>query len=195
MDAGLSRQLRMEGKHQQIVLPGRHYLPVVFGQDLHLGPHFGDDGGADEDAAGGAALQALESQVGFEALHLATEGVAAYRDIHHAQAGLVFDPALNPLRHENHSRAGAEQGSTGSHQLENRLAQPIAHHQLPDGGALSARQDQRVHGGHLLRCPHGNRCYLKTRKGRQVLSHRALERQYANRQLPAPHVGATRWVA
>lgn len=76
MEARVVGQLRVKGGGKDTALANRNRVAVVGGQHLHPGPVPLYPGGADEDCPQRLIANSLDLQVRFEALQLATEGVA-----------------------------------------------------------------------------------------------------------------------
>src|SRR3954453_2989526 len=105
MQASVSGQLWMEGHRQDIVLPHGDRVPVDFGEHLHSLSDVIYPRRTYENSAHRAG--ALHRDVGFEALDLTAERVAAGADIKHTEVFAV---------EHNHPCAGSEHRCTGSNQ-------------------------------------------------------------------------------
>ena len=79
--------------------------------------------------------RAFEQQLGLERRKLATERIAAHRDIEDAE--------MVTVQHD-HSRTGAEHRLSARDEVDERLAKPLTLHAEPDGGGLATRNDQGI---------------------------------------------------
>ena len=90
---------------QQVALPRGHDVPVVRGEHLDALADRLDPRRADEDAAE-RLVEAVEVEVGLEAVDLAAVGVAAHRDVHQAER-LAGPAAPSTIVLRDQDRAGA----------------------------------------------------------------------------------------
>src|SRR5690348_4195386 len=80
VDPRVVRQLRVERGDEQPPVAREHRVPVDLGEDLDVRPRLLDPRRADEDRAHGLVAVA-DRQVGLEARHLPTEGVASHAEV------------------------------------------------------------------------------------------------------------------
>src|SRR4051812_7127134 len=101
VDAGVLRQLRMEGGDDHTPLAQEYRLAVEIGEHLDLRPDFADARRADEDAPQRLSL-VHQSEVCLEARHLPSVRVPVDVDVDGAEMAAV---------EHDHPRARAEQGA------------------------------------------------------------------------------------
>jgi hypothetical protein len=101
--------------------------------------------------------QAGDVDVGLAGVDLATERVAADRDVDPADGLLTLRAALDPVGQEDHARAGPERRHAGTDALPKRLQQVEGHRQLVHGGGLAPGHDQGVDALQLARPAHQHR--------------------------------------
>jgi len=123
-------------------------VTVVGRQHLHPVAAALDPGGADEDGPQRLVADALDLEVGLEALQLAAEGVAAGGGVDQAEVLVVAD---------DQPGAGAENRAARPMMGANRRRQPRRLDPLADRRALAAGDDEAVEpaevvGGANLGC-------------------------------------------
>jgi len=131
------------------------------GQHFHSWPNRLDARCADEYSVEWAAglvggahrVQRRNRQIGLEAVHLPSEGVAGHREVHQPQQGRVSvpaPPAAQSAGQEDQAGAGAPDRFPRTSHLADRFQQPVFHGQLTDSRALPAGDDQPVQAVEVL---------------------------------------------
>ena len=105
VDAGLARDLRVEGDHEHVVLAGGDGMPVDLGEDLDRVAVLGQPRRADEHRAHRRAVDPRDVEVLLERADLAAERVAHAQRVHAAEVLAV---------EHDHPGARAEHGLAGA---------------------------------------------------------------------------------
>src|SRR5690606_20362026 len=84
-----------------------------------------------------------------KAVHLAPEGVTAYRDIHHLDARPV--EVVHLAREQDSSGTGTPHRTPAVAERTERPLEPVAEDEPGDGGALAAGDDQGIEVVQLAR--------------------------------------------
>ena len=135
MHPGIVGELRVEGAGEHAFAADGHRMPVVGGEHLDTRPVPTHPGSADEDRAQRLVADALDREVGLEALQLAAEGVAARGGVEEAEVLGVAD---------DQPGAGAEDRPAGLVVGAERRLQPRRLDSLGDRRALAAGDDEAV---------------------------------------------------
>ena len=221
MYAFFAGHFRVEGGGQQLAgthcdnssRPGERCgvrrLPGIrrfhLGQDLHVRPHALHPGTANEDRVhrvhpgfGGAEVQPLEVQVGFEGLALPAERVAADGDVQAAEGllgrtGQIGCGVCDVRGEEDHACAGAIDGQSLGDVLTEGVGELERPRELVDGGGLATWNDEAVQAVQFLRTAHGHGLGARGFRGTQVLAEVSLEGQDANLQARTHACRSSRW--
>src|SRR3712207_344335 len=104
METVITRQLRMERGREQPALACRDDCSLVeCGERFNILPHCVDAWSSDKDCWKWPRAQRRNGEIRFEAVKLASKGVAPGRDIHQVERRLSFrTPVGDPLREQDH---------------------------------------------------------------------------------------------
>jgi hypothetical protein len=131
VDAGVIRQLGMEGRDEKPSLAEEHRVAVQRREHLDLRPCFGHPRRADEHPAQ-HRLALHELEIGFEARHLPSVCVSLDSEVDEIEVVAV---------EQDHSRTGSEDRAF---ETADGFLEAIERKQPTDGGRLSTRDDQPV---------------------------------------------------
>src|SRR4051794_13988288 len=139
---------------------------------------------ADEHRVHGPAVDAVQQQVGLEAVDLPAEGVAPHGDVQPADRLLVARGVEQPVGEQDHPGARAVDRQPVRDRLAQRLEQPEPVGQLRDRRRFTARQHEAVDGVELVGTTdrHGLGA-LGTQDG-EVLADVALQREHPDERSP-----------
>lgn len=155
MNTRIPRKLGMKGRRQQSPLTHQHRSVVVAGENGDLRSRLGDIGGADKNPAQRLPLRRHLGRldIRLERVYLTPERIANHADVKETQCRLTA--ALLAHRdgfgEQNHPGAGSIDRCTRPVRVANRIVQSVAGEQLADRRALSARKNQRVGAGNIVR--------------------------------------------
>ena len=166
MQTILSREFRMEGEREQVVLTDRDRVPIDVCQHCHFRPVLGDPGGTDEDRVDRPAGNAGDLEVGFKRVQLTAERVAL-RDH-------IEDPQVSPVEHD-HAGARTENRLAGGGKRTQGIAEPFALDAERHHRRLAAGHHQRVKPVEVSRDPDLARARAKSLQHLLVRCEAALE--------------------
>src|SRR2546423_3506907 len=167
----------MERDGCHVPVSHRDRVAVDLGEDSHVGAAALHPRGADEHRPQWTSLEALELEVGLEAVHLAPESVASCGEVENAEVVAV-----------EHDQSGArgERRRARFDQRAERLGEPLPLEPERHRGRLPTRQDETVEPCQLVRSPNDWRLRSKRGQDCSVRLEVALEGDYPN-----PHPGPT----
>jgi len=120
--------------HWPAVWQLRHYL--------HTLPDMLDYRCPDEHCTKGWAIDLIDLQIGFEAVHLPAERITGHIYIHQVQR---FWPVVGKsIRDDDHAGAGPPHRHAGTHFLFECISEAVYVDELNDGSALAARDNEPV---------------------------------------------------
>ena len=175
MQSGVLGELGVKGDTQHGVLSNAYDPPLAGGNRLHSRPEFFHPRRSDEDSRedtnaflpGQAKLHG-----GFEAMHLAPEGVAAHRYVQGSKEWLLPFGGTGG----QHDETGASpQDRVVGHEGAQAGAKPTGFHKLAYGRAFSPGDDEPVKTSQICRQAHLHRLGAQTLKHVDVFSKGALQ--------------------
>src|SRR5262249_52381312 len=138
-DAGVSRELGMEGRRQDVALPDEHGRAIVLRQDLHTRPQVDEARGPDEDRGERTSGKArLERR--FERVDLPPVGVSLDRRVEEAEARLGGRADL--AREEDRAGAGTEERAALLREALERGEPRLVAEEAEERRALAARDHE-----------------------------------------------------
>ena len=176
MEAGLARDLRVEGGAEQVALPHRDHAAVVEGRERLRGrPDRLDDRRADERGVHRRPVEQGDVEVRLERVELVAEGVAPHGHVEAAEGLLVRQRVEDAVG--QHDQPGAR--AVDRHPVRDpgaqRLPQPERAGELVHHRRLAAGDDQPGDPVELALAPHRHRLGAERREHREVLAEVALE--------------------
>ncbi|MBM2822328.1 MAG: hypothetical protein HW413_1074 [Thermoleophilia bacterium] len=171
MHAQVIREFRMESRKQQPTVPNEYGLTVELAEHLDLATKLSDPRRTDEHPSQ-RPIVAGELDVGLEALHLATVGVAIDLE--------VCDAKMLPVEHD-HPGARPENRPPI---LTDRVIQAVKPGQVHDRRRLTARDHEPVQPVEILGQPHFDHLRAESAQDVGVLAEGALQRKNADSHPP-----------
>ena len=143
MEPKVVGELRMEGCDRDRALAAEDRVTVDAGEHLDVGPDPLHEWSADEDGAERVSIEIGNREISLEGVDLATECVAAYRDVDDAEAALIGATIKDLGAKEDHSGASTEGGHPSCQSLGQGLEQVRRleqHRQLAPAGRVVGEQ-------------------------------------------------------
>jgi hypothetical protein len=177
----------VEGNPDHLALLHPNDMTFESGDDINSLSHRLYPGSTNEDPRKRTLTLSRQCELhwGLEAVDLTSEGVAADDDIHRGKKGLIA--FRSPRGEHDKAGAGAKDGVIRDESSQG-TCETILFHQLPDGGAFAARDDESVQTLQLLRQSHLDRSCTQPLHHSNVFSEGALKCEYTDGHIGAIHL-------
>lgn len=149
-------ELRMEGRSEKTILPGRNDMSVWEGSKrLDRWTNCVDARRPDKDCRKRLCAKLGDSKISFEAVELSSERVTPRSDIHESERRLAIRASLgDALCEQDHPGTSAPYRHLTPGALPDRIEQPVGDQQLTDRCTFPSRDDQPVDAFEMLREAH-----------------------------------------
>src|SRR5579884_189723 len=167
----------MKGGDESASLACCHWRIIVQpGEDRHSTRGLLDHWSTNEYPMERPTRHSRDGEIGFEALALTAEGVALNADVHASNQGLVHAAVADLVGQEDHAGAGSIYREVTTAGFTKRLEKLKSTQQLPDGGALSTRDDEPIEARQILGKLDQARARAQLGQSGDVFRHVALDR-------------------